>query len=259
MMDTLFIDLDGTLVNSRAAFNNLFDDLAGKFLNDKNSGGNLSKSFKENCALKFHTLPHSDYLERIGWGWDNMFYSDFTGGDSKLLDLKNAAVVYRYSIIKTVLGGFGITDNILIEPMINYIRENWINYYRPFPDTHAFLEECKNSKKYILTNGFADIQIKKIHHCGFYEKFDGIFISGNYGIGKPDTKYFQIVLNSTGAEIKSTVMIGNSLFSDIAGAKNMGMKTIWIKEKVIPESEKNITPDAAVTNLAEVPELLKNL
>jgi len=41
----------------------------------------------------------------------------------------------------------------------------WVEYYYPFNDTYDFLENCKNYKKYILTNGLIDIQMKKIYHC----------------------------------------------------------------------------------------------
>ncbi|MDR2570994.1 MAG: HAD family hydrolase [Oscillospiraceae bacterium] len=259
MISTLFIDLDGTLVDSKLAFQILFDNLADKYLPGRNLGRELEKSFRKHCADAFKTLPHTDYLNGIGWGWDNMFYSDFSGEDSRLVDLKNAADGYRYLVLNSTLNEYGVADRTLIKSMVTFMQEKWLGFYRTYTDTFAFLDECKNYTKYILTNGFVDIQMKKIHYCGLYDKFDGIYISGMYGFGKPDSKYFQNVLSSTGVDINSTVMIGNSLSSDIVGAVNVGIKTIWKKEMNISENEKNISPTAIIENLIEITSVLNSM
>ena len=255
MINTLFIDLDGTLVNSSAAVHNLFENLAERYLGNENLGKSLRDSFKKSCGDMFYTLPHTRYLQDIACGWDNIFLSDFTGEDSRLVDLKNAAAEYKYSVVASVLAEHGIKDCAVIESMIAFIYEKWVEYYRPYSDIDTFLYECKGFKKYILTNGFVDIQMKKIHHCGLYDKFDGVFISGIYGIGKPHAAYFEYVLDNTRADVNSTVMIGDRLSSDIIGAANMGIKTI-LKKHSNSVNDKRINPTAIVEKLAEIPSLL---
>ena len=53
-------------------------------------------------------------------------------------------------------------------------------------------------------------------------------------------------------------MIGNSLRSDISGAQNIGIKTIWINRDK-NANEKKITPDYIITNLEEIYDILKNI
>ena len=150
MINTLFIDLDGTLVDSRAALKALFGELADKYFGGKALGDVLRGLFKENCLKAFHTLPHSDYLQDIGCGWDNMFYSDFTGDELRLADLKNAAAEYRHSVLSAILKAYGKTDYTLAESMITFMREKWVEYYRPYTDAYTFLDGCKDFKKYIF-------------------------------------------------------------------------------------------------------------
>ena len=58
--------------------------------------------------------------------------------------------------------------------------------------------------------------------------FEHIFISGEYGRGKPAQEMFKAAIRIFKCPAKDFIMIGNSLRSDIQGAANLGMKTIWI-------------------------------
>ena len=259
MIDTLFIDLDCTLLDSSGAVKLLFNNFSEKFFGNSNLGEEIKNSFKKYCNDANQTLPHTDYLKNIGCGWDNMFYTDFSGSDSRLTDLKNVSANYKHFVIKSLLEEFSIYENAIIKLMEAFLYEKWVIYYKCYSDTFSFLEECEHYKKYILTNGFTDIQMKKIHHFNLHDKVDIIFIAGEYGIGKPFSDFFNIVLDITGANIKSTAMIGNSLSSDIAGANNMGIKTIWKKELITSDYERNIVPTAMIENLSEIPALLLSM
>ena len=83
-------------------------------------------------------------------------------------------------------------------------------------------------KMYIVTNGVDFIQKSRYERSGLSKLFDGIFISGELGYEKPDPKYFEKVELSIGAiDKESTIVIGDSLTSDILGANNYSLDSCW--------------------------------
>lgn len=90
---------------------------------------------------------------------------------------------------------------------------------------------------YIITNGIAETQHKRIDTCGYISSIKGIFVSEETGYAKPNREYFRYVLNSIGdLDPSHYIVIGDSLSSDILGAKNAGIECIWYN----PAKEKNI-------------------
>jgi len=110
----------------------------------------------------------------------------------------------------------------------------------------------------LLTNGAPDLQREKIEASGLGSMFHAIAISGEHGIGKPKPEIFDCLLTELGVSGNEAVMVGNSLERDIAGAKNAGIRSIWIR---VPGSEEQaeVTPGYTIANLAEIPAILKEL
>lgn len=75
---------------------------------------------------------------------------------------------------------------------------------------------------------------------------DLVIASAEEGVSKPDRRIFEIALERSGCKPENAVMIGDRIDNDIVPAKQLGMKTIWIKQgfgslwTVMDESEKPI-------------------
>lgn len=81
---------------------------------------------------------------------------------------------------------------------------------------------------YIVTNGNASSQETRLQNSGLLPYIRGCFISETAGAAKPDKRYFDYVLSHIpGAAAKDCVVIGDSLTSDMRGAQNAGMDSIW--------------------------------
>ena len=117
-------------------------------------------------------------------------------------------------------------------------------------------ELAPSYKLALLTNGAPDLQREKIAASGLESFFQAIAVSGEHGIGKPKPEIFHRLLAELGVTADEAVMVGNSLERDIAGARNAGIRSIWIR---VPGSEEqaDVTPDHTITNLAEIPAILK--
>ena len=84
------------------------------------------------------------------------------------------------------------------------------------------------AKTYIVTNGTKSIQECRLKKCGILPYFDGIFISEELNYAKPDARFFEAVASLIPDFSKErTVIIGDSLSSDIAGGLNFGIDTVW--------------------------------
>ena len=76
----------------------------------------------------------------------------------------------------------------------------------------------------IITNGAPDLQWEKINGGNLKKYFKHIIISGEVNYGKPDKQIFNVALNKFQVNKESVIMIGDSIDSDIEGAKASGIK-----------------------------------
>lgn len=79
----------------------------------------------------------------------------------------------------------------------------------------------------LATNGLKDIQRRRLKDNPITPYLDAVFISQEMGIGKPNKAYFQRILTELNADPATTVMVGDDLNSDIQGAINAGIDSIW--------------------------------
>lgn len=79
---------------------------------------------------------------------------------------------------------------------------------------------------YIITNGFKEVQYKKLKNCGMDVFFRKMFVSEELQTTKPSREIFEYALKSVNAAKKKSIMIGDSWDTDIVGAMNFGIDQI---------------------------------
>lgn len=128
------------------------------------------------------------------------------------------------------------------------------------PGAPELLEELYGKYRlYIVSNGTAKVQEGRIGSSGIAKYMDGIFISQILGANKPDKQFFDICFAEIpDFSLSETVIIGDSLSSDIKGGINAGITTVWFNPKGI-ESDNDIKPDYTIKELSEVPGLLSQI
>lgn len=112
---------------------------------------------------------------------------------------------------------------------------------------------------YLATNGTSAVQKSRIKSADIAKYFRGIYISEDVGYNKPDLRYFKACFGDIPDFCsEETVMIGDSLTSDMRGGINAGIKTIWFN----PSGKKrdgDIAPDYEIRSLGEIPALVKSI
>lgn len=113
----------------------------------------------------------------------------------------------------------------------------------------------KKYRLYLVSNGTASVQKGRLESSGIEKYFDGIFISQTVGFNKPDVRFFEKVFESIpDFKKEETVIIGDSLTSDIQGGINAGIKTVWFAEG----KENSELPDITVRSLYEIINIFEN-
>lgn len=108
---------------------------------------------------------------------------------------------------------------------------------------------------YAVTNGSTENQKGRLQGSGVGAYFDKVFISQAVGHDKPSEAYFDHCFSHIPDFRKEeTVIVGDSLSSDIAGGRNAGIATVWFS----PNGQESDLPDATIRSLEELPELLRN-
>lgn len=91
---------------------------------------------------------------------------------------------------------------------------------------------------HIITNGFKEVQHKKLESSGIQKYFATVTTSEDVGVKKPHKAIFETALKSAGAKKEESIMIGDNFEADFMGAMDFGMQAIlynYYKEKFAPE------------------------
>lgn len=162
--------------------------------------------------------------------------------------------VLRYKRLKEA---FDLLSYKISDDDINYLSKVYIdnlpNYNSLFDGTSEILNYLlPKYTLHIITNGFEEVQTKKMNASGILHFFDKIITSESVGVKKPNPKIFYHALEIAKTEAKNSIMIGDNYEADILGAQQVGMQTIHFKDG------HNTTNNGTVniTNLLEIKEYL---
>jgi len=134
-------------------------------------------------------------------------------------------------------------DNQLIDDLsIEYI-EVLPNNNQLFEGAHEILEHLfPKYKLHIITNGFNEVQYKKLENSGLSKYFDKIITSEDAGVKKPNPRIFNFALDLAQATSKESIMIGDNWEADVMGAIDNGLDAIYFnyEKKLVGENIKSV-------------------
>ena len=199
MITTILWDVDGTLLDFHAAEKAAVKRLFGEF--------GLGECTDE--MVRRYSAINDIY-------WQRLERNEIT---------KDRVLVGRF---EQFFAGEGIDPSIA--PAFNREYQHRLGdtiVYRD--DSLAIVKALRGHvKQYVVSNGTVTAQTKKLRLSGLGALMDGIFLSEQIGVEKPNAGFFDRVFEVLGQQIKpGTVIIGDSLTSDIRGGLNAGIMTCW--------------------------------
>lgn len=231
----LFFDLDHTLwdfeTNSRLTLRQLHEELA------------LSSR-----GIKDFDQFHQRYLEHNEKLWDR-----YRKGFIKQEEL-------RVKRMRLSLLDFKIVDDELAQTLSIRFLELLPTRKKLFPGTNEVLQYLQQKKYqlHIITNGFEDVQHKKMEASELRHFFSQIITSEKAGALKPHRAIFEHALKVAGATPEQSLMIGDSLEVDIKGAREMGMDQVHVNhlDKNQYPIEGSTYPTHTIFDLTELKKIL---
>jgi putative hydrolase of the HAD superfamily len=118
-----------------------------------------------------------------------------------------------------------------------------------------YLKE-RGYRMHMTSNGFHEVQYKKLAASGLRDYFDTIILSEDAGVNKPSPLYFDYALKVSGAERQTTLMIGDNLQTDILGALSAGLDAMLFNRWEVDVRESPQAPTFVVDHLQDIMSIL---
>ena len=128
-------------------------------------------------------------------------------------------------------------------------------YERLYKDTRDCLKKLSVIYKIGVIANQSLGTCERLENFGIKKYIDLVIASVEEGVSKPDRRIFEIALERSRCKPENAVMVGDRIDNDIVPAKQLGMKTIWVKQgfgslwNITDESEK---ADIEVNNLSDI-------
>jgi putative hydrolase of the HAD superfamily len=231
--EAIFFDLDGTLV----------------YLDDAVREEKMARI----CAALAKAHPGIE-AARLYSEFRRLTPEIWSKGDVGLLD----GISVMHEIWRQALALCGCDDEDVVLSAHDLFWRDRQGIIRLFDDIHTPLRRLQGALPMaVLTNGPRDTQLDKlaVNDCDHY--FSIFAASSEVGATKPDPALFRFVLERLGMRPERVWHVGDSLQSDVAGARAAGITAVWLNRSGIPRGEKDPRPDHEIGSLAELLPLIE--
>jgi HAD superfamily hydrolase (TIGR01549 family) len=148
-------------------------------------------------------------------------------------------------------------DDSRVKAALNVFFQRYVESLTLRPYAKKLLKRMKEHCKLGLVSNFtyAPVVYTSLSNLGINQFFDAVVVSHESGWRKPHMLIFQDVLGKLGVKAEEAVFIGDSPLEDIKGAKQAGLKTVFVASQFFSvESlrESGEKPDFVAKGLDEV-------
>ena len=230
--DVLFIDLDDTLYDF--------------------SSNSLSV-YREVYALMGYDRWFNDFDHYYTLYWQRNRELWALYGDNKITKDQLNAERYTYPLLKVgVPDAEAVGARFWDEAMKRLPLGTLL-----MPHAREVLEYLRpRYKMYILSNGFAELQARKMRSGGIDHYFDGVVLSEDIGVNKPHRAIFEHALQVAGVTADRALMIGDNYEVDAMGAHGVGMDQVLYNAAGITLTPEQWQPTYLIHSLLELKEFL---
>ncbi|MBX3256352.1 MAG: YjjG family noncanonical pyrimidine nucleotidase [Chitinophagaceae bacterium] len=197
--------------------------------------------FESNAKLTLQELHHT--LQLASYGVENFeaFYERYIYHNTRLWERYRKGFIKREELrlkrMRLTLLDFKIGNESLAHTMDTQFLDQLPTRTLLFPGTLEILGYLRNKgyALHLITNGFESVQHNKLKYSGLTGFFGNVITSEGSNSLKPQKEIFDYAFSKTGALPMESIMLGDDIEADIAGARNAGIDQVFINHKNIPD------------------------
>lgn len=237
-MKLLSFDLDDTLCDTQFANQAGYDEMK-KLVN----------------TIYQHKIDSDEFVSKYNKG----IHRIFTPFQKNIFEPITNEHTFRLKLIENILTDLDInfpvnTDIISIQKCFD---DNRLKYFDFFPNVKKLLIDLRKDYKIaVITNGPVFSQRPKVETIQLEKYVDMIIIGGEESYQKPHISIFNKMLTAFNVLPEDAIHIGDSHECDVIGARNAGLKTVWITEQ---KNMSNNDCDFNVSTVLDLNRILKTL
>ncbi len=214
--------------------------------------------YDKNSRETLEDLYSFHRMDRPGGAGFEQFHDAFQNVNLQLWDQYDRGLIDRHVIrherFQLVLDEMEMVDEALAHNLsedyltISPTKKNLINHAIEILDylMHRY-------PIFLVTNGFEETQSTKVQSGGIGKYFKEVITSERAGYKKPSKEIFEYALQQSGYSNQETIMVGDNLLTDIAGAANAGIDSVLFNPKKIIHTS-DVTHE--IHDLLELKEIL---
>lgn len=222
MIKNIILDVDETLVETNKARNMIFDYLVQKYF-DGLSGEGFSLSFKGHIIKELEVFKAEPFMTFGISPYDIFFHRNLKG----YIGEKNPDEI-KFRILEKTFSDLSLGyEKELAVRIIDDLEENWLGFFEAIQGSSEVLDKLRKSgyNLYVLTDGFNEVQLPRVKHCGLDEYFCRLVASEELGIGKGSERAFLRLMKQEAMLPSETIMIGDNIRTDY-NADKVGITAI---------------------------------
>jgi len=244
MLKALFLDLDETLCDTLGA--------------NERAKQLMAKHVEVLYGVKINGRAFADdYVTGIYRQW-----SDSQRARYMPIIEQQSEETFRCQLIRDLLAERGIdkVNDETAQAIQDKFDSDRLDAFDFYPGIVEFLAEARKLfTLVVITNGPEFSQVPKVERVNLAKHVDHIIIGGQEPEEKPAPSIFNKALKLANCQAHEVVHVGDSLASDIAGAHNSGITSVWIQHQQPLDAELGINPHHTVLHPSEIPALIHQL
>ena len=244
MLKALFLDMDETLCDTSRA-NEQAKHLMGVALVDQYG-----------AEFNGHLVADA-YVAGLYRQWSDRQRARY----APIIEEQNESA-FRLQLICDLLADQGVENvsETAAQTLQDSFDRNRLQAFDFYPGIKEFLAEARKLfTLVVITNGPEFSQLPKLEVVNMAELVDHIIIGGQEPEQKPARSIFEKALRLANCEAHEAIHVGDNLATDIAGARNSGIASIWIAHQQPLDAELGIDPHHTLFHPSELPELIRGL
>lgn len=244
MLKALFLDMDETLCDTPGANEQakrlMAESLVAKY-GDQFDGKAFADAYVTGIYREWTAEQHARYMPIIE---------------------QQSEEAFRVQLIHDLLGEWGINERCdeTAQALQDKFDQDRIDAFDFYPGIKEWLAEARQIfTLVVITNGPEFSQIPKVERVNMEAHVDHLIIGGQEPEEKPFPSIFRKALTLANCEAHEVIHVGDSLASDIAGANNSGITSVWIQHQRPLDAELGIHPSHMIMHPDEIPALVEKL